>query len=239
MICITGAYGGYGVEVAHTLASQGHDLLLCGRKEELLKSLANELLDKWDSSVCTLPLDLSSNSSITQFESALNSSEIERIDALIHCSGIGHRLHKSLELNESDYLSQLQVNSYAPYLLTRQLAPWLRRGEKKKVIFISSVSALAHIAQQAAYSISKRSLDQLVDQIQKEFSDLQISTLWPGLTDTNMVGTHWRRMPILPPSHIAQCIAKVISSNFHIREMVVLSSIQKAPNYIHYLVDKK
>ncbi|UTW08079.1 SDR family NAD(P)-dependent oxidoreductase [Pseudomonas benzenivorans] len=134
-ILITGATDGIGFETAKLLYSQGHRLLLHGRSPDKLQATKKAL--------STLPgagriegylADLAHLSEVMSLGQAITEAH-QRLDVVINNAGI----FRSPDTCTADGLDlRFAVNTFAPYLLTRQLLPLL--GPEARVINLSSAA---------------------------------------------------------------------------------------------------
>jgi 3-oxoacyl-[acyl-carrier protein] reductase len=85
--------------------------------------------------------------------------------------------------------TQLNVNLRAPFLLTRQWLPAMRRAGEGRLVFVSSVSATLGTAGAAAYCASKWGLVGFVKSLAEELKDsgLMALSVLPGSVDTRML----------------------------------------------------
>src|SRR4029078_11366492 len=75
-------------------------------------------------------------------------------DAVVHNAGIIERALVE-ETSTESWDRQLAVNARAPFVLTRELLPSLRRAGKGRLIFVGSISSTVGTARSAAYCASK------------------------------------------------------------------------------------
>lgn len=134
-ILITGATDGIGLEAAKLLRTGGHDLLLHGRNEEKLKAISTRLR-AFDGSgrITTYRADLSTIAETRELARTILMNE-PRLDVLINNAGVfstgAPRTIDGLD-------ARFAVNTIAPYILARALAPLL--GKNGRVINLSSAA---------------------------------------------------------------------------------------------------
>lgn len=172
---ITGASKGIGRAIAESLAGT-HDLLLGGRDEEALASLAAEL-----PSARPWPVELTDDAAL-----AAAVADIDRLDVLVHSAGIS-RLGALTEVTAADWRESYEVNVVAVVELTRLLLPALRAAEGH-VVLINSGSGLKANPRWGAYAASKFALRAYSDVLraEEEPNGLRVTSVHPGRTATDM-----------------------------------------------------
>jgi NAD(P)-dependent dehydrogenase (short-subunit alcohol dehydrogenase family) len=142
-ILITGSTDGLGRGVAEALAGQGHTLLLHGRSQERLDTVAGSL----DTTVRTYRADLASLHAVRGLIDDLLEAE-ERIDVLIANAGIGGGEPDLTSRQESvdGYELRFAVNYLSQFLLVTGLLDRLRSsgsdggpGEAARIVLVSSL----------------------------------------------------------------------------------------------------
>lgn len=128
-ILITGATAGMGRQLARDLAVRGATLLLHGRDQAKLDALADELRG-WSPAVRTYRADLSDLDGVRDMAARLRDSET-RLDVLVNNAAAGGGSDPTRrETSRQGYELRLAVNTLAPYLLVRELAPLLSEGAR-------------------------------------------------------------------------------------------------------------
>lgn len=134
-ILLTGATDGIGLETARMLVSMGHTVLLHGRSRTKLEKVADELSGLAGSG--QLESYVADLSRITEVEylAAAVIEKHEKLDVLINNAGV----FVTSELTTEDGLDvRFEVNTIAPYLLTKKLLPLM--DASGRVINLSSAA---------------------------------------------------------------------------------------------------
>jgi len=178
---VTGASRGLGTHIARHLAREGMNLVLCGRREDALESVAHELRGL-GVKVSAVPADLGEESAVDSLAER-GESLAGRIDVLVNNAGI--ELASPFTSCTREELTEIvTVNLMAPMLLTQRLLPaMLARGEGH-VVFISSGAGKLGPAYQEPYAASKAGLIALTQSLRAEYRDAPVgfSVLCPGFT---------------------------------------------------------
>ncbi len=180
-ILLAGATGGIGRELARLLTGSGARLFITGRKEELLREIATECRLSED---CLLAADLTDSNGVKALKQAYD-KVYPTVDILINLSGIGI-IQSTENLEEADFMRTLQVNLYAPYMLTRAFLPVMKEAKKGLIIHVPGVLGKVPMAGAAAYSASKYGLVGMMQSIREEVkrTEIRITNLFLGGVDS-------------------------------------------------------
>ena len=134
-ILVTGATDGIGLETAKLLRSEGHDLLLHGRSEGKLAKVASEIKAMAGGGrVATYLADLSSIRATRELAREVLENEAV-LDVLINNAGV---FGSPVERTADGLDLRFAVNTIAPYVLAKSLAPLL--GSDGRVVNLSSAA---------------------------------------------------------------------------------------------------
>ncbi len=180
---VTGASGGLGGEFARQLAAGGYNLVLSGRREERLQSLAAELRQHYRIQVAVHPADLAKIDELRGLEDELR--KMERIDLLINNAGFGATGH-FWQVDLETQANMLLVHDLASMRLTHAVLPGMVARRAGGVIQVSSLAAFLRRRNSVMYSATKSFLvafsQALVDDLKG--TGVRVQVLCPGFIVT-------------------------------------------------------
>lgn len=140
-ILITGATGGLGRGLAHALATEPHRLILHGRDAERLALLRAELseLPGAVAAVDTVRADLAELSQVRALAEEV-ADLTGQVNVLVNNAGVGPGRDNRRETSADGFELRLAVNHLAPFALTLQLLPLLRRGAPARIVNVASAA---------------------------------------------------------------------------------------------------
>jgi short-subunit dehydrogenase len=140
---VTGATGGIGAAIARALHAHGAQLVLTGRRIDVLTPLAAEL------GAQAIPADLAERSDLERL-----ADDAADVDILVANAGLpGTGL--VLDLSQAQIDTMLEVNLNAPIALARALAPGMVSRGRGQIVFMSSLSGKAAAPASSIYSAAK------------------------------------------------------------------------------------
>lgn len=180
---ITGASSGIGAAFARSLASQGYNLVLVARREELLRNLAGEAREKFHVNAQALPADLSDPAEVERV--AKKTGEIGNLEMLINNAGFGVP-GKFAEVDAERNIAMIQVHVLAAVRLCRAALPGMIARGRGSIINVSSIAAFMASPGNITYSATKACLNLFSEGLQDELKDsgVRVQALCPGLTRT-------------------------------------------------------
>lgn len=183
---ITGASRGIGRAIALLLGQNGVNLAINARSEGALSVLKEEL-SSYGVDILVCPGDLQDplTPSII-IKKVIN--HFGKLDILINNAGLA--IAKPLSettLEEWDML--MAVNARAPFLLSKEAIPYLKKSDMATIINISSVVGVKGYINQGAYTASKHALMGFTKVLAQEvFQDgIRVHVISPGGVATGMI----------------------------------------------------
>ncbi|MGH9245670.1 MAG: SDR family NAD(P)-dependent oxidoreductase [Acidimicrobiales bacterium] len=185
---VTGASSGIGEAIARQLAAAGTDLVLVARREEALRTLADELAQHHDVAVEVLAADLADPAERAVVEERA-ASTADPVDLLVNNAGFGsfgdfHRLDIDREQHE------IGVNVLALVRLTHAALQQMVPRGKGSVMNVSSLASLQALPRNATYSASKAFVTNFSEALHEELrgSGVIVTAVLPGMTRTEFSG---------------------------------------------------
>ena len=169
---VTGATGGLGQAIARSLYAQGAELVLTGRREEVLEELRAELGDR----ARTLAVDLAGATSAARL-----AEEAGEVDVLVANAALpGSGRYDDFSPDEMD--RAIDVNLRAPMQLARALGPEMERRGRGHIVFVSSLSGKVASAGGSVYSATKFGVRGFAGGLREDLrgSGVGVTVVFPG-----------------------------------------------------------
>ncbi|NJK98504.1 MAG: SDR family NAD(P)-dependent oxidoreductase [Bacteroidales bacterium] len=181
---ITGASSGIGEAFATKFAQLGYDLILTGRRMELLNSIAVRLNDQYKIMVEVVRVDLESEHDLDQL--VLKIKETNHLEVLVNNGGYGAP-DQFLKGEYRNHEKMVKVHVLAPMKLIYAALPAMLQHNKGIIINVSSLSANTPLATGALYSATKSFLRMFTESLylENENSEILFQVLCPGFTKTD------------------------------------------------------
>jgi decaprenylphospho-beta-D-erythro-pentofuranosid-2-ulose 2-reductase len=180
-----------------------HEFLLVGRDQARLDVVGVDLALRYPASQFSVKaLDMQSVTAIQEFSNSLGEKALDQV--LIAQGSLTDQPKASADL---EYLkSELELNAVSVAVWTEALAGVLERQGFGRLGVIGSVASDRGRAYNYSYASSKALLDVYVQGLQQRFSntDVKVSLIQPGPTDTPMTRTHQGKMA--NPDEVAKVI---------------------------------
>ncbi len=180
---ITGASSGIGKAFAYHLAKQNVNLVLVGRRVELLDVISEQLETSFNIKTKVLILDLTQTNIIEEIDQCTKSLNI---GLLISNAGAG-AMGAFVRNERETFKSMLQLNVIAQMELTHYFSDrFLHRNLPSGVLLVSSMAALQAVPYSGNYSGAKSYILRMGEALHHELEDknIHVSVLIPGPTDT-------------------------------------------------------
>ncbi len=181
---VTGASAGLGARFARVLDAAGARVVVAARREDRIRSLAEELGDAH-----AVPCDLAEDGAPAALVAA-TLAHFGRVDVLVNNAGISDPT-PALEQSTAHFEATLRVNLVAPFELARECAQAMIATETGgTIVNVSSIWGLVGVGQipEAGYAASKAGLINLTRELGAQWArkGVRVNALAPGWFRTEM-----------------------------------------------------
>ncbi|MCW2784816.1 MAG: short-chain dehydrogenase/reductase [Marmoricola sp.] len=207
-VLLTGATGGIGHAIARRLKNEGADLILTGRKADVLAPLAAELGAR------SVVADLGNQADVDRLL-----AEAGRIDILVANAalpGTGDLATMTVERIDAN----LDVNLRTPIMMARALIPQLTERGTGHLVFIGSVSGIVASPGSTLYNATKFGLRGFTAALRQDLhpTGVGVSIVEPGFVrDAGMFVNSGMETPkgtrTVTPEKVAAGVVKAIVKN--------------------------
>ena len=243
-VFITGATSGIGKATAEIFAQQGHRLILCGRRQEVLDELKAHFSEN---EVYTLQFDVRNQAEVEKAIASLPEN-FKHIDVLVNNAGNAHGLDSISEGNVADWDAMMDGNVKGLLYVSQPIIKIMKAQNSGHIVNISSVAARQTYANGVVYCASKKAVDIISEGMRLELTEfgIKVTNVQPGAveTDFSMVrfkGDEERAATVYAGYEplIAEDIADVISycvnapDRVSIADICIFPKAQAEPRTIH------
>lgn len=188
---VTGANRGLGLEFTRQLLQRGARVLACCRDPARADEL-NAMRDAHPEELIVHALDVADAAAVAALPEVA-AKHLQRIDLLVNNAGVLVSGERFGNVQFESLMHSFAVNAAAPLLITQALSPLLLRGNKPRVLCVST--QLASIAQASgfrtlSYAMSKAALNMAVKRLAAELGSrgIVVMAFHPGWVKTAMGG---------------------------------------------------
>jgi short-subunit dehydrogenase len=205
---VTGASGGLGTVIARRLHREGAELVVSGRRDLELRSLAAEL----GNGTRVVPADLGSSAEVLRLAEQAGSVDVFVANAGLPANG------DLADLDPEDIARAVDVNVRATLVLTRcLLGPMLER-RSGHIVLVGSLAGLASSPRSSVYNASKFALRGFGHALHEELrgTGVGVSLVSPTFVsetgmwaDTGLRAKH----PEVSPDRVAEACVEAVYTN--------------------------
>ena len=179
---VTGATGGIGGAIAHTLHANGATVTISGTRIEMLDSLAGQLGGRVHVVRCNLADQEDVEHLVPTAEAAMG-----HVDILVNNAAIT-RDNIFMRLKDEDWDQVLAVDLTAAFRLARAAVRGMIRRRFGRIIAITSVVGVTGNAGQANYSAAKAGMIGMTKSLAQEVASrgVTVNAIAPGFIETAM-----------------------------------------------------
>lgn len=191
IVMITGATSGIGLGCARKFAQGGYDLIITGRKPDLLSQVGKEL-SELGAEVKMLCFDVRNRAECAAAIESLD-ERWANVDVLINNAGLALGLDKEYEGSFDDWDIMIDTNIKGLLNITKMVVPQMVKRNCGHVINIGSVAGDAAYANGNVYCATKAAVKALSDGLRIDVAEsaVRVTNIKPGLVETNFSVTRF------------------------------------------------
>jgi short-subunit dehydrogenase len=208
-VLLTGASGGLGLAIARRLHGAGAQLVLSGRRLDVLEPLAAEL-----AGARALPVDLGDRAEVRRLAEACADADILVANAALPGSG------GLLGFSEEEIDRVLEVNLRAPMILARLLGERMAARGSGHILLMSSLAGKTATPGSSVYSATKFGLRGFGQGLRGDLraAGVGVSVVFPGfVSEAGMLHDSGTVLPrgvgMVTPAAVADAVVEAIERN--------------------------
>lgn len=214
---VTGGSRGLGKAIALALATEGVNVAITGRNEDLLKSVVKELEEKGVKSSYAV-FDVSNKKEVYENLNQLQ-KDFGTFDILVNNAGIA-AFGGILDMDDEQWEDIVRTNLLGPYYVSKSVVPSMVEKMSGDIINISSTAGLKGNAATSAYSASKFGLIGMSESMMLELRkhNIRVTTLTPSTIASDMSKevlkiTDGNPEKVLQPEDFAELVVDLLKLN--------------------------
>ncbi|MFI3297432.1 MAG: SDR family NAD(P)-dependent oxidoreductase [bacterium] len=182
---VTGATSGIGKATVLALAEDGYNLIITGRRLELLEELKNTLQTQFNTEILLLNFDVRDSNAV---KNAVNSipNDWRDIDVLVNNAGLAVGLNTIQEGIEDDWERMIDTNVKGLLYMTRAISPLMCERKTGHIINICSTAGKEVYPNGNVYCATKHAVDALSKAMRIDMLPygIKVTNICPGAVDT-------------------------------------------------------
>jgi 3-hydroxy acid dehydrogenase/malonic semialdehyde reductase len=182
---ITGATSGIGKATALLFATNNWNLIITGRRENLLFELAEVIRQTTSSMVYPLVFDVRNRTQVNQAIDSLP-EEWKTIDLLVNNAGLSSGLDPLNEGDFDDWEKMIDTNIKGLLYVSRNIANLMIPLKKGQIINVSSIAGKETYPSGNVYCASKHAVEALTKGMRLDFLryNIKVGSISPGMAET-------------------------------------------------------
>ncbi|MEM1226589.1 MAG: SDR family NAD(P)-dependent oxidoreductase [Planctomycetota bacterium] len=235
VVAVTGGGTGIGAGIARGLALSGANVVVGGRRMEVLQRLS-EQVDSPTPIRCHA-IDVASDDSITGFFDFVE-AECGKVDILVNSAGINIVNRTMADMDPEQWDQVLRINATGAYRCMHRVLPAMRSRRDGLVVNVSSIAGKRAITLGGVvYCASKFAMTALGTAVSNEvrMEGVRITNVYPGEVNTPILDnrpspvSQEHKDAILQPDDIASLVTTIcqLPPRAHVPEIVIKPTIQE------------
>jgi len=182
---ITGATSGFGKAIAEKFAANKYDVIITGRRNDLLQQVAENIHKKCDVNVLALNFDVRDKEAVTDHIGSLLNNW-QSIDVLVNNAGLALGKDYFDEANMDDWETMIDTNVKGLLYVSRAVIPYMANRKKGHIINIGSVAAKEIYEKGNVYCATKNAVEAISHGMRIDLlrHKIKVTAIHPGAAET-------------------------------------------------------
>jgi len=182
---ITGATAGIGKATALLLAENNFDIIITGRRKNLLENLKKEVINRLKTGVLTLNFDIRNNNEVIRAIKNLP-PRWKKIDVLVNNAGLAVGLNPVQSGKIDDWERMIDTNIKGLLYITRQISFIMIENGFGHIINIGSIAGKEVYANGNVYCATKYAVEALTKGMRIDMlkHNIKVTSICPGMVET-------------------------------------------------------
>ena len=184
-VFITGATSGIGQACAEKFAANNYDIIITGRRDNLLQEVKSLLENKYSCGVTTLCFDIQNKKAV--FETIEHLPEDKKqIDILINNAGLALGRDPFDEADITDWETMMNTNVNGLLYMSKALMPFIKKS-KGHIVNIGSIAGKEVYENGNGYCASKFAVDAISKAMRIDLvkHGIKVTSINPGAVETD------------------------------------------------------
>lgn len=182
---ITGATSGIGNAAAHILARNTFDLIITGRRKNLLDDLKKELGIKYKCDILTLDFDVRDQKMVDKMLDTIP-EPWRKIDVLLNNAGLAAGFTPIQDGDLEDWEQMIDTNIKGLLYISRKVSPWMIENGHGHIINISSIAGKDVYENGNVYCATKHAVEAITKGMRIDMlkHNIKVTSIAPGAVET-------------------------------------------------------
>lgn len=182
---ITGATSGFGKAIAEKFAKERYDVIITGRRNELLQQVTEEIKNKYQVRVLALNFDVRDKGNVNKELNNLP-EEWQLIDILVNNAGLALGKDYFDEASMDDWEAMIDTNLKGLLYVSRAVIPFMINSKKGHIINIGSIAGKNVYEKGNVYCSTKHAVGAISQAMRIDMlrHKIKVTVIHPGAADT-------------------------------------------------------
>lgn len=247
---VTGATSGFGRAIALRLAGLGYNLVVTGRRKELLDTLSQEIKVKFPIEIITLNFDVRDKEACDKAVNLLPEN-FRAIDLLVNNAGLAAGAAPFHESELDDFERMIDTNVKGLLYITKLIVPGMIERKSGHIVNISSIAGIEVYPTGNVYCASKHAVNAITKGLRIDLVKygIRVSSISPGMAETefSIVRYHgdedkakavYKGLEPLTAEDIADTLEFIVTRPAHVMiNDIQINPSQQANTYVSFRKD--